>query len=319
MKKFMQAISILLIAGAVVVFTGCEPEEEVEPEAVNDEPAEEVNGSKGIFYRVEGGDNELYLFGSLHFGVEEMYPLHDAVYEAFEEADVLGMELDMEEITDQELNQALAEKGMFADDTVLTDVVPPDVYDDFMEIVDGPGLDEDLLMQYKPWLAAFELSILAILEAGYSPELGVEEYLTELAEEEGLEMLGLETVEMQFAPFGKLSDESQVVYLEETIAEYERAEEELSDSYESWIEGDVEVFAEDRRELIEEAETESLREFQVAFTDDRDRQMTDRIEELLHDPAGNTYFITVGSMHLAGENSIVDLLEDRGYSVEEMY
>ncbi|MFO7952126.1 MAG: TraB/GumN family protein [Bacillota bacterium] len=306
MKRLMIMLSLGLIAGAVFVFTGCEP-------------AEEVSGSKGIFYRVDGGDNDLYLFGSLHFGVEEMYPLHDAVYDAFAEADVLGMELDMQEISDQELNQVLAEKGMLADDTELTDIVPPDVYDDFMAIVDGPGLDEDLLMQYKPWLAAFELSILAILEAGYNPELGVEEYLMEMAEEEELETLGLETVAMQFAPFDKLSEESQVAYLEETIEEYERAEEELSESYESWIEGDVEAFAEDRRELIEEAETESLREFQVAFTDERDQQMTDRIEELLHDQAGHTYFITVGSMHLAGENSIVDLLEDRGYNLENIY
>ncbi len=165
-----------LIVCAVFIFTGCEPEEE-------------VSGSKGIFYRVEGGDNDLYLFGSLHFGVEEMYPLHGSVYDALAEADVIGMELDMQEISDQELNQALAEKGMFADDTEFPDVVPPDVYDDFMAIVDGPSLDEDLLMQYKPWLAAFELSILAILEAGYSPELGVEEYLMETAKEEGLENL----------------------------------------------------------------------------------------------------------------------------------
>ncbi len=134
-----------------------------------------------------------------------------------------------------------------------------------MDIVEGPGLDKDLLMQYKPWLAAFELSILAIMEAGYSPDLGVEEYLMEKAEEEGLETLGLETMAMQFAPFDKLSEES------------------LTEIYESWIEGKSEAYAEEREDLIEKADTESLRNFQVAFYDERDQQMTDRIEELLHD------------------------------------
>ena len=319
MKRATVFFVVTLLSWVFLVTAGCGPAEETSPEEVDDETVEEVSGSKGIFYRVEEGDNDLYLFGSLHFGVEEMYPLHDSVYEAFEQADVLGMELDMEEITDEELQQTLSQKGMYQDGTELTDVLPADVYDDFMELVEGPGLDEDLLMQYKPWLVAFELSILAILEAGYSPDLGVEEYLMEKAEEEGMEMLGLETVEMQFAPFGKLSDESQVAYLEEAIEEYEEAEEVLAESYENWIEGDIEAYAEDREELIEEAETESLREFQVAFTDERDRQMTDRIEELLHDDTGNTYFITVGSMHLVGDNSIVDLLEERGYNVENMY
>ncbi len=101
--------------------------------------------------------------------------------------------------------------------------------------------------------------------------------------------------------------------------EYEDAEEELADRYEIWIEGDVEAHAEKRKELIEEAETESLKEFQAAFTDERDQQMTDRIEELLHDQTGHTYFITVGSMHLVGDNSIVDRLEERGFEVENMY
>ncbi len=313
MKRLKIILSLGLIICAVLVLTGCEPE------AVNDEPAEDVSGSKGLFYRVEGGDNDLYLFGSLHFGVEEMYPLQSSVYDAFAEADVLGMELDMQEISDQELNQTLTEKGMFTDDTELTDVVPTDVYDDFIDIVEGPGLDKDLLMQYKPWLAAFELSILAIMEAGYSSDLGVEEYLTEKADETGMDTLGLETVEMQFAPFDKLSAESQVVYLEKGIAEYEKAEEALAEIYDNWIEGDSEAYAEEREKLIEKAETESLRNFQVAFYDERDQQMTDRIEELLHDQTGHTYFITVGSMHLVGDNSIVDRLEGRGYEVENIY
>jgi uncharacterized protein YbaP (TraB family) len=50
--------------------------------------------------------------------------------------------------------------------------------------------------------------------------------------------------------------------------------------------------------------------------DERDLLMTDKIEEFLNADNGETYFVVVGALHLAGDNSIADLLETRGYSVE---
>lgn len=176
-----------------------------------------------------------------------------------------------------------------------------------------------MLKDYKPWFAAFELSILAILEAGYDPEAGVENYLLEKAEEKEMEVIGLETVSEQFAPFEKLSDESQAIYLEQAIEEYEKAEEGLEELFYDWKKGNVEAYSGNRKELIEEAETESLREFHLAFTHERDKYMAQQIEELLIDDSGNNYFIAVGSLHLAGKNSIVDYLDEKGYEVINMY
>lgn len=102
MKKWM---ILLVLISALFLIAGCE--EPVEEEAP-DETAEIADGSKGLFYRVEGGENDLYLFGTLHFGEEGMYPLHESVYEAFEKADVLGLELDLAGVSDAELNEKVA-------------------------------------------------------------------------------------------------------------------------------------------------------------------------------------------------------------------
>ncbi len=312
MKKWM---ILLVVISALFLIAGCE--EPVEEEAP-DETAEIADGSKGLFYRVEGGENDLYLFGTLHFGEEGMYPLHEKVYEAFEKADVLGLELDLAEVSDAELNEKVTRIGFFQDDTEITDVISDQLFEEFFSLVEGPGVEREMLKDYKPWFAAFELSILAVLEAGYNPEAGVENYLLEKAEEKEMEVIGLETISKQFAPFEKLSDESQAIYLEQTIEEYERAEEELEELIYNWKEGNVEAYSEDRKELIEEAETESLREFQIAFMHERDKYMAQQIEELLIDDTGSNYFIAVGSLHLAGENSIVDYLDNKGYEVVNM-
>ncbi len=276
-------------------------------------------GSKGLLYQVEGGDNQVYLFGSVHVGNEEMYPLHESVYEAFAEADVLGMEIDMMKKSEMEITGKIFQKGMYQDDRKITDLVSEETYQDLIELLKFPGVDEEMLKKYKPWYAAMELSILAATEAGYNPELGVESYLMEKAEEEEMESLGLETISMQYAPEEKLSDESQVIYLEQTMEEMEEAAEELEKMVADWKDGDLEMFAEIRNETIEAAETESLRKYQKALTDGRDEQMAQEIVQILHDDSGKTYFLTVGSLHLAGENSIVEQLEDEGYEVNYMY
>ncbi len=43
--------------------------------------------------------------------------------------------------------------------------------------------------------------------------------------------------------------------------------------------------------------------------------MTDKLEGFLNKDNGETYFVVVGAAHLAGDNSIVDLLQTHGYSV----
>jgi len=313
MKKWMILFALL---SALFLIAGCE--EPVEEEAP-DEAAEIADGSKGLFYRVEGGENDLYLFGTLHFGEEGMYPLHEKVYEALEKTDVLGLEIDLAEVSDAELNEKVAQIGFFQDDTEITDIISDQLFEEFFSLVEGPGVEREMLKNYKPWFAAFELSVLAILEAGYNPEAGVENYLLEKAEEKEMEVIGLETVSKQFAPFEKLSDESQAIYLEQTIEEYEEAEEELEELFYDWKNGNDEAYAENRKKQIEKAETESLREFQIAFTHERDEYMAQQIEELLIDDTGHNYFIAVGSLHLAGENSIVDYLDDKGYEVVNMY
>ncbi len=299
------AVAVALVA-VMALLPACETEEDDE-------------GSKGLFYKVEGGENEVYLFGSIHFGKEEMYPLHGAVYNALEESDVLGMELDLAGVPESEIADKQLEKGMYQDDTRMTDVVSEEVFHEYVELVEGPGIEKEALKQIKPWFAAMDVATLSIMEAGLDPELGIESYFMEKAEEEGMDTLGLETISDQLSPYDKLSEESQAIYLENSLEEMEQAEEELGEMLDQWKEGDVEAFAEHRAETLEEAETDSLKEFQAAFLDGRDEQMSAEIEELLHDDTGHTYFLVVGALHLAGENSIVERLEEKGYQVTKMY
>lgn len=318
MKKKLSVIFPLffLVISFIFISLGCATIESLfepildPPGLADDEP------SRGLFFKVEGGENDLYLFGSVHMGSEDMYPLHDDIDEVFGQSDVLGMELDPEEMVDSE--EMLMQKGTFDDDRVMTDLVSDETFEEVVSIMELFGLSREEVEQFKPWFAGVMLEPLPELRAGYSPELGIENYFMERANDD-MEILGLETPSDQIEVFERLSDESQVVYLEGVLQVIDSGVVPLDNTISFWKEGDVEFFAELRRENIEGAETESLREFQIALLDERDEQMSLEIERLLEDDTGRTYFIVVGALHLAGENSIPDFLEESGYEILEMY
>ena len=49
------------------------------------------------------------------------------------------------------------------------------------------------------------------------------------------------------------------------------------------------------------------------LTVDRNRAWVGRLSDLLDEP--DDYLVVVGALHLVGENSVIDLLEQRGYEV----
>ncbi|ACB83870.1 TraB/GumN family protein [Natranaerobius thermophilus] len=303
-----KVVKILGMLSVLILLTACGPEEA----AVDEE-------SKGIFYEVEGGTNQVYLFGSVHVGHEDMYPLSPKVEDAFQEADVLGLEIDMAGMTEMEIGQQMATLGMYHDGTKMTDVVSEETFEEVADMAVSIGIDRETLNNFKPWYGALIASEIAINEAGLSPEYGIENYFIEQLEDKEMETISLETIEDQIGIYNKLSDESQEIYLENTLEEIEYVEEELEELITLWQEGNTEELADIREQQIEESETESIKDYQLAMWDGRDEQMTNEIEDILNDDSEDTYFIVVGSMHLAGENSIPDQLRDRGYDVESLH
>jgi len=46
--------------------------------------------------------------------------------------------------------------------------------------------------------------------------------------------------------------------------------------------------------------------------------MADNIESLLKTEGSSTYFVVVGAAHYIGDNSVINILEDKGYVITRM-
>jgi hypothetical protein len=67
---------------------------------------------------------------------------------------------------------------------------------------------------------------------------------------------------------------------------------------------------------VEASGSELARTFAVRFIDDRNRNMVDRMQDLLRQ--GGT-FVAVGALHLPGDRGILRLLQRQGYGIVRVY
>ncbi|MDG5786044.1 TraB/GumN family protein [Evansella sp. AB-P1] len=307
MKKYYTFFFTIL---TFLILMGCTATNEaVNQEDITDDP------SKGVFYKLEEGSNTVYLLGSIHIGMDELYPLHETIEEAFSGADYLAVEIDMTEINEMEVGQFMQEIGMYLDGRTLNSVVGDETFGELVSILEPHGYSAGILNMFKPFIVQDLLTMTAALEAGYDSDEGIDMYFMNQAVENDIEIIGLETYEDQLTISTILSEDTQVQQLEETVTNFDELNTEVEEMMNIWITGNIEALLEFRE--VDESAPEDYHEYMYALMDERDRKMAEKIEAFLLSDNEETYFVVVGAMHLVGDTSIVGLLEQQGYTVQE--
>lgn len=260
-------------------------------------------------WRVTGpGHGELWLLGSVHYLREQDYPLPGIVDELYARAEVLVMELDLDDLDPLQSQSKFLAAAMLPAGSLLPDVLPPDVYSLAAERAEAFGVDLALLERFEPWLVAVTMLDLGMSRLGYRAERGLEQYLLRKAAQDGKEILGLETLDTQIAVFDGLSTVEQQALLEQTLEELDAAETAMAEMIAAWREGELDRLADT---LMQEfAAFPSLYE---ALVVDRNTSWLDTLAALLEDP--RPHLVVVGALHLVGDDNVIDLLAARGFDV----
>lgn len=271
----------------------------------------------GIFYKITGAHATVYLFGSIHIGSELFYPLHREVEAAFQEANHLAVEIDLTKEIELEMLEMMLGIGLYHDGETLQEVLNnKKAFRKLERILTPKGYNKQLLNKFKPFLVEEILTTEAGEELGFFYDHGVDNYFLNRAEGQK-NIISLETVEDQLSLYDILSEETQIESLLATIENYDTIKAEISELLDSWSVGDVEMLAEMRSTI--EFEREDYIQYVKALTVDRDKRMAEKIEQFLQSNKEETYFIVVGALHLVGENSIIDILTNKGYHIENGY
>lgn len=260
-----------------------------------------------------GGERggELWLLGSVHYLRPSDHPLPDVVDELYERADALVMELDLDDLDAAELQTSLLAAAMLEPGRTLEDVLGRERYARAAARARALGVELRLLEQFEPWLVAVTLMDIGMARLGFRPEHGLEQTLLGRARADSKAVLGLETLAMQIDVFDTLSLDAQGALLEQTLAELESPNELMEELVAAWRDGRLDALA---SALMEDFEPfPGLYESLVAA---RNRRWVDELDALLAEPG--RHLVVVGALHLVGEDSVVELLRERGYDVRSV-
>ncbi|WP_312491632.1 TraB/GumN family protein, partial [Brevundimonas sp.] len=267
-----------------------------------------IQGQGPALWVIKDADSTLYLFGSVHVLRPTTGWASPRVQAAFDSASDIWFEISNpdDQAAIVPLMQQYGLSPTYRNATALT----TGELTLFGNAAQSVGSDAVRMDNYRPWLAALTLSVAPLVKAGYDPKSGVELVLKARTEAAGKPIHGFETIDKQIGILAGLPDDVQLVFLRETLKDYENAATKLDEMVSAWARGDVDVLS---RVMVQEMKDASPALYQSILVD-RNTDWANQIQTMLQ--GSGAAFIAVGAGHLAGDDSVQAILAKRGVTVE---
>lgn len=260
---------------------------------------------------VDGAANRVYLLGSVHLLRREDHPLPQVIDTAYDDAETLFMEIDMDELDPISTQAAINRLGLLGDDRTLQDVMGAALYKQALDAATALDIPLEMLAKTEPWYAAITIEQLALARIGFNPQYGIEMHLVKKAADDGKAVHGFETIEEQLQLLDSLSLDAQRDLLLQTLDEGRNIEAIMDEMIGAWRHGDIR-FLED--ELL--TDLEQYPELYETIVARRNRSWVETVDTLLEH--SDDYLVIVGALHLIGDDGVPKLLEQRGFKVRQM-
>jgi uncharacterized protein YbaP (TraB family) len=254
---------------------------------------------------------EVVLLGSIHVLRAADYPLPESIDALLANADVVTMELDLDDVDAVAQQATLLQAALLAPGTVLRDVVDPAVYRVAEQRSREIGMDLAQLERFEPWFVAITMLDQGLRRLGFQAERGLEQYLVGKALQSGKEILGLETLAFQIGIFDALPAQAQQSLLEQTLHELDGANVAMTELTDAWRAGRLDALSE---RLLEDFE--DFPGLYETLVKNRNSEWLESFERYLRD--GRRHLVVVGALHLVGRDNVIDLLEARGHEVARL-
>ena len=259
-------------------------------------------------WKVADEDTTIYLFGTVHVLPEGIDWYDATIADALTGSDILVTEIPMDAASEAAMQQLTMTKGMLPAGTTLRSLLDPEqtvTYEAALAKLGAPAAAFD---PFKPWLAGLTLSILPLMQQGYTPGAGVEKVL--LSKVGDKPQGALETAEFQLGIFDGMPQDAQVTFMMEAAEGMDDVKPMLDRMVVEWAEGDADELAKIMNEGMDDPAVAE------ALLYSRNANWAEWIETRLDTPG--TVFIAVGAGHLAGARSVQDYLAEKGITVNRV-
>jgi len=262
-----------------------------------------------FLWQVTGcGPGTIDLLGSVHLLRPEGARLTPAMEKAFENADQVAFEVDIDDL--MKAAPEMMALGKLPEGTTLQDVVSRETYTRLKHALASNGVPVKVVDGMKPWFAALTVTALELNKMGYVEEAGIDRQLWDRAKKDGKPTLALETPETQIAIFSELTEDQDAAFLRYSLDDLDSAEKLLDEFTEAWQAGDAA-----RAETLLKKGFEAYPKLYTRIVLDRNQAWLTKLERWLAEP--KTTLVVVGSLHMVGPEGLVAQLAAKGCTVEQ--
>ncbi len=304
MKNFIVQIWAIVVLALIVPLTSLDAASSSSSDLQHQ--TELQRQSKPALWRMRQQDSTVYLFGSVAALCPNEGWFTGKIKEAFEESSEIVVEVDT-----ADASKSVPKLGIFTDGRKLSQVIGPKLNQQFYAALNIHSIKSPSLDALRPWLAANTLQAQSLQNSCYSSVYGVEEILTKAATQRKMRTSYLDTFDDQMGIFANLSEPQQIEYLRYAISNSLTAASETDSLVESWRAGHPENLPAKFGALFVE-----LPWFREPLLINPNRKWAAKIHDRIKQPG--VTFVAVTAGHLAGDNSILQLLQKMGYQIERI-
>lgn len=284
--KFVKHLKMIVIFAAFLLLSNC-------------------SGSKqALLWEVSGKNlsEPSYLYGTIHLIGKADFAVSPIVEEKFNASKKLALEIKMDSPT----LQAEMLAGMMMSDGQTLKSLMGEKYDAFEKFcTDSLQLNLAMFQAVKP----FFLQVMMLQKVIDEPVPGYDMHFMKLAQDAGMEIVGLELLADQMAVFDSIPLEKQVEMLYEMTENFSGQRKLYDQLVKLYKAQDIKGM---QKLMLTQPEYEA---YEDVLLNKRNRNWIPAIKELA---AQGATFIAFGAGHLPGEEGVVNLLKKEGYTVKPL-
>jgi uncharacterized protein len=262
---------------------------------------------KPLLWEVSKNGTTATLFGSLHVGKPDFYPISAAVRSRFDAASVVAVEADVTKD-----NTRVACNKLAATSQKLAQLLPEDELVQLTRYAQASGLDLKKLDGRKLWMVNLILTVTELTQLGVDFEDGIDLVVTREAHYLKKKVIEIEGPK-QCESLAGVDQQEAVAGMNRflTSVRENKMERRINDMIAAYRVGDGDAIA--KISMEEFGDTPIGQRSRKRIFDDRHPSMAETIDGYLN--SKERHFVVIGAGHMFGPSNLLQALEKRGIKV----
>jgi uncharacterized protein len=268
-----------------------------------------------FLWKIEGNVTS-YLYGSIHLPNQAILTIPDVVYDALDEVDCVYTEVKLT----PETQSISFELSLLPEDQTLDDLLPQEVLHRLQSYLSSKKISYADFSRLKIWAIATSLVVIEEVE-NYINYISLDQHIWNIADSKGKYLDEIESIEEQISIFDSFTIDEQIRMLTNALDELEYynnlGKSITGEIINAYINGDLQALQDLTFLEYDENDPYDVKFITLLLTE-RNINMAHKISDLLINKPETQYFFTVGAGHFYGEDGLISLLEDEGFTISRV-